>query len=180
LVASIVRGPRLPAEVRRQFESPKKSNMDFWQTEKKVNYFRACVDVVLLLLAGLGLFLLSTQLVEPFSTVAKAMKEVSLLEWKAWGLAFSIALPIGLFWMFFYVVFEAVKDDLLTTLYCSEPRATRVKPPSLRLKRAQLLHHRRNSRMSARRPVLASVGLPPRSRNPSSLQKHSERPAGTP
>ena len=130
--------------------------MDFWRAKKKVNYLRAGVNVVLLLLAGLGLFVLSTQLVDPFAKVVKTMKGVSLLEWKAWGLSLSIALPVGLFWIFFYVVFEAVKEDLLATLYEREAKATHPSSTAGDRKRATSLQRRRRSHLVARRLNFAS------------------------
>lgn len=123
--------------------------MNFWKTKKQVNYLRAGVNVVLLLIVGLGLFVLSTQLVEPFAKVVKAMKTVSLLEWEAWALALSIALPVGLFWLFFYVVFEAVKEDLLATLFERD-----AKPTSLVGQggcKASTLQRRRRSQIVLRR-----------------------------
>ena len=85
-------------------------SMDFWQTSKKPNYRRAAVNVVLLLIAGAMLFFMAALLLAPFSRLAAALSRISLLDWEAWLLALAVALPAGLAWTFFFVVFEAVKE----------------------------------------------------------------------
>lgn len=148
--------------------------MDFWQTSKRPNYRRVAVDLVLLLLAGATLFFLAALLVAPFAKLATALSRTSLLEWDTWLLALAVALPAGLAWAFFFVVFEAVKEDLLVTLYGADTGSRRLRnelgAPQVR----QGLHQRRRAHLVLR--------LAPRRRrrsDASSLSASTTRPAST-
>lgn len=78
---------------------------------------RFVVDVVMLLLTGLGLFIMTTQLVEPFSKVATVLDRTPFLDgWRAWAHVFALALPVGVLWLGFFMVFEATKEDLLSVM----------------------------------------------------------------
>lgn len=126
--------------------------MDFWQTSRKPNYRRAAVNVVLLLIAGAMLFFMAALLLAPFTKLAAALSRTSLLDWQTWLLSLAVALPAGLAWAFFFIVFEAVKEDLLITLYGKAKQSNGSGPPTPGGSQARSrLHQRRRAHRVLRR-----------------------------
>jgi hypothetical protein len=116
---------------------------------------RFVLDLLMLSLCGVALFMITTRLVEPFSQIVGMLEHTSLREeWRVGVRVLALALPMGLLWLGFFVVFEAVKEDLVALVTVHQRKAPSPPWPvsparrrnALALQRRALLVQRRVGR----------------------------------